>query len=84
MLWNKFDPRHAQRLIFLEGTSKKEGSCESPEEEEIKGRGLSLVGKIGGFNYHLTVKRRVKNHECSSGSVFLSLFISEDYGLAHS
>ena len=31
-----------------------------------------------------TVKRRVKNHECFSTSIFSSLFISEDYGLAHS
>ena len=57
MLWNKFDPRHAQRLIFLEGTSKKERSCESPEEEEIKGRGLSLVGRLEG----LTIIPRYKD-----------------------
>ena len=49
MVWNKFDPRHAQRLIFLEGTYKKERSCESPEEEEIKGRGLSSVGRLEGL-----------------------------------
>ena len=36
------------------------------------------------YNYYATIKRRVKNHECFSTSVFLSLFIREDYSLAHS
>ena len=36
------------------------------------------------YNYYPTVKRRVKNHECFSRSDFSSLFISEDYSLAHS
>ena len=40
--------------------------------------------QTGWKNYYPTVKRRVRNHECFSTSVFLSVFISEDYGLAHS
>ena len=36
------------------------------------------------YNNYPMVKRRVKNHECFSMNVFLSLFISKDYSLAHS
>ena len=35
-------------------------------------------------NYYPMMKRRVKNHACFSTRVFSSLFISEDYSLAHS
>ena len=35
-------------------------------------------------NYYPTVKRRVINHECWGKSLFWSLFITEDYSLAHS
>ena len=37
-----------------------------------------------GSNYYPTVKRQEKNNLCFSTSLFLSIFISEDYSLAHS
>ena len=40
--------------------------------------------KTSRNNYYPMVKRRVKHHECCSTRVFSSLFINEDYGLAHS
>ena len=63
------------------------GRCLKAEREKIGILSCSTVNqmKLGVWkSFYPTVKRRVKNLECFSTSIFSSLFIIEDYSLAHS
>ena len=67
------------------GNEESRPGLEREDADEVEVIGLCDQNQlVVGTNYYPTVKGRVKNHEGFSTSVFSSLFISEDYGLAHS